>query len=77
MGDPVNRTLTFLVNYPSAFCHVIRRPKWHQIAPVKAGLTLGLLSKIEGAAWSYVVDVPSAVVLPCHAELELLLNVTS
>lgn len=57
------------------FPQVFLGPDRAQVLPVKADLHLIRLCQIERRAWHDVVDVPAALVLPCHAFDELAFDV--
>jgi len=56
----------FLALAPILIC-----PYRAKVLPVEADFNLLRFSQIECAAWHDVVDVPTAVVVPCHAFDEL------
>jgi hypothetical protein len=54
-----------------AFAKVFLGPDWAKVLPVEADLNLLRISEIECAAWHDMVEVPPALILPCHAFGEL------
>lgn len=60
-----------------AFAQVFLGPDRAKVLPVAADLHLIRLCEIECRAWHDVVNVPAALVLPCHAFNKLTLYVVA
>ena len=60
-----------------AFAHVFLGPDRAKVLPVEADLHLIRIAQVKGAARHDVVNVPAALVLPCHAFDKLTLYVVA